>query len=157
VLESLPVVTVVSLTLALYGAGLSTYLALRQRKRDRPDLRVECYFGYHSEEEGEDVVPVITIKARNAGFRPLEVEGAGFISSGKRIEIPPYSVEPATAPQVLSDGESLRFHYRADGDVAPARKMVVDRVYARAGGDTYEAFPPEHLRPLEIERRWPYG
>lgn len=156
--EGLTTVDLISIVLGLYGAGLSTYLALRQRRRDKPDLRVECYFGYQwSKEQGEDVVPVITVHARNAGFRPLEVEGAGFVSGGKRIEIPAYSVDPAPAPKVLADGESLRFHYRSKQDVPPAQKVAVDRVYVRAGGDAYEALPPEHLRPLEIERRWPYG
>jgi len=151
----------VNLAIALYGAGLATLNLVRQRARDKPNLHVECGFGYQPRAEdaaGDEVVSVITLEGRNTGHRQIEVQGAGFLSNGQRVEtIPRHSVQPGPLPRLLGDGESVRIHYRTSGDVPPGRQMRADRVYIRAGGKTWEATPPEWLRPLTLERKWPHG
>lgn len=151
----------ITLAIALYGAGLATLNLLLQRTRDKPRLQVECGFGYQPRAEGAataDVVSVITLEGRNTGHRPIEVQGAGFLCAGKRVEtIPRHSVQPRPLPLVLGDGESVRIHYRTSGDVPPGGQMRADRVYLRAGGKLWEAEPPEWLRPLTLERKWPHG
>lgn len=145
--------------LTLYGAILSTALALRQWRRDKPDLRIECLHSYRLPpgEAGEPVL-CFTIEARNHGFRPIEVQGAGFLrDDGYAFELPAFEVDPGPLPRLRGDGESVRIHYHKRRDIPPGRTMAIVRVYVRAGGDRYEAEVPEGLRPLEIERRWPYG
>jgi len=159
--SALPWLLYVNLAIALYGAGLATVNLVRQRTRDKPRLYVECGFGYQPRAEGaaaDDVVPVITLEGRNIGHRPIEVQGAGFLCNGQRVEtLPRHAVQPGPLAQVLGDGESVRIHYSTSGDVPPSRTMCADRVYLRAGGEVWEATPPEWLQPLTLERRWPHG
>jgi hypothetical protein len=157
----LSVADVITGAVALYGAGLSTYVAYRQWSRDKPKLVVDIHFGYEHDppESAPDgpVVPVFIIEAVNPGPRPVEVRIAGVLKGDREIYPPVFHVAPGPLPKLLSDGESIRFLFRSEQDVPDHKRMEVDRVFVRAGLERFEAEPPEWLRPLRIVRRWPYG
>lgn len=148
---------VLSFAVAFYGAILSTVVYRRQQERDKPKLRVECGLSYRRDpERAEKPALCFTVQARNFGFRPIEVEGAGFLVDSRSVEVSAFEVEPDPClPVCLEDGESVRFHYRYDRDVAPHKKLSADRVYVRAAGERYETEPPPGLRPVTVERDWP--
>ena len=114
---------------------------------------------YRFPPEGDsDPLLCFTIEARNHGFRPIEVQGAGFLGDDDEpIELPAFEIDPGPVPCLRGDGESIRFHYRKDREIPPGRTMTLDRVYVRAGGQRYQTAVPEGLRPVQIELRWPYG
>lgn len=88
--------------------------------------------------------------------RPVEVRRAGFIlSNGEEVFLTPYRVEPGVPPRVVGDGESIRFHYRANGERAVDECVEVERAFVSGGRDRqWEGEPDEWLRPLHVPRNW---
>lgn len=133
-----------------------------QRRQGSPNLAVSCQFGYvnrrDDDTDGDELVKVIIVQAQNAGVRPLEIRTAGFVNdTGDRVYRTPYSIEPADPPHVLNDGESMRFNFRAEGDVPPERTFEVTRVFVDTGQRIWEHDVDGWPGPLTIERRWSDG
>lgn len=150
----------VTLILGLYSASLTSALLVHQLRRNRPKLAVSCHFGYvkrrsDSPDDPENV-KVVTIEAVNIGNRPVEARRAGFRSTeGEEVSVAPYLVEPARPPHLLGDGESIRFHFRADADLPRKQTAEVAEAFVCGGGDRRWSGPPdEWLRPLRVSRRW---
>jgi hypothetical protein len=104
----------VTLVLAVWGAVLSTIIALRQIRRDRPNLKLFIRPGHHPSGrlEAEWV-----IRIANPNARPVEVTHAALIDheglqASMEDPVPPIEVRAqgrvvSGLPVVLGDGDSL--------------------------------------------------
>jgi hypothetical protein len=152
-------IALVSLGASVYSARLAREVFWHQRRLDTPTVALRCHFGYVERRKGdtEDKSPVkvITIEAQNAGPRPVEVRGAGFVRpDGDRVYRATYSVEPANPPHVLKDGESMRFNFRAEGDSPPGQTFEVTRMFVDTGHRVWEADIEGWPGPVRIAKQW---
>jgi hypothetical protein len=96
----------ITVVLAIYGAGLSTILAIREWRRSRPSLRVTAEHGYVID-QGDYSEPVLAMKAANVGSGSIYVSGAGFTNrdGGSQVVAQPYP--RGIIPVELKQGESV--------------------------------------------------
>lgn len=151
---------ITTIILGAYSAALTTVVVVHQIRRSRAKLSVTCGFGYVKRREDapndpEDV-PVITIQGVNVRTRPIEVRYAGFIATdGDEVPATPYLVEPSPTPRRLEDGDSVRFHFRADADLPPKMTAEVAKTFIASTDDRrWFGEPAEWLRPLRISKYW---
>lgn len=121
------VIGILALVLALYGAGLSTYLAILERRRK---IKVFLEFALFTHRVG--------IVVTNVGSRPIKISAVGVAirrsedRNGGWEEIPAGAfVDPEMSmkklPTVLTDGESITLMLsRATGDI------LFDKVYVNS-------------------------
>jgi len=97
-------ITIITISIAIYGAILSTIIAIRQFRRDRIIIQVNCEpctnIGLFLENNKG-----IEILAANEGFRAVEIRYAGFMMSNKKKYITMVGTNPL--PKKLSEGESV--------------------------------------------------
>lgn len=97
--------------LAVYGAILSTLLALMQIIKDMRRIKVVVDFSITVDSrDGEN--STISIRAVNVGHRPVEITRAGFIyqDGGESFQLKS-SIEPNPLPYRIGDGESVVVPY----------------------------------------------
>jgi len=101
-----------SLLLAVYGAVLSTILAIRELRKDKRKVSVTCKI-WGIVIGGNVTWKLIKVTAVNSGHRPIVIESVGLnISGHKLIDLKPKS-ESAHLPKQIGDGEpiSILFDY----------------------------------------------
>lgn len=82
---------IITIVLAVYAAALSTYLGIRELKRQRPRIEVSAKHGYVIDGE-EYSEPVIIMQATNVGSGPVYLSGTGFVKedAGRSVIAEPY-------------------------------------------------------------------
>ena len=103
-------IEIVTIGIALWGAGLSTILALREFTKDRRKVKVYCYIGsmplLHLEEPHFTFVGV---DITNTGHRPITIVGVGFeLENGIIYTEIRDSVQKPLLPIRLEDGDSFK-------------------------------------------------
>ena len=82
--------------LAIYGAALSTVVAIlqigRERRRDKAAVRVEVYFGVVG--APDHWTDMIMARASNVGLRDVELTSAQFILTGNK------ALQPTDVPEL---------------------------------------------------------
>ena len=124
----------ITLLIAVYGAALSTLLAILSIKRDRRWVKITCRIVEQTRSSDGIDSFVVGIKAVNAGHRNVTLEFAGFRAMGgeyysKRIDNSSVSIKdgvPKTIPFDLDDiekwlrkispSEQLAFAYVMDAE-----------------------------------------
>ena len=104
----------VTLALAIWGSGLSTFVAVRQLRRDRPELKL---FIHPTQHPSGRLEAAWVVKVANPKARPVEVETVALIDheglqASMEDPVPPVQVRiqgrvVSGLPAVLGDGESL--------------------------------------------------
>ncbi len=72
---------VITILIAIYGAVLSTILAILEIRRRRPEIRISAIHGYVFD-VGIPSEPVIVIEAVNEGAGPIYLSSMGFLQEG---------------------------------------------------------------------------
>ena len=115
--------------LAVYGAGLSSVLALREWLKSRRHVKVSQSWATVPSAAGANHLYVVTVT--NHGHRPVVIKMAGLMTVAGRQVIQPTNVLSAQwpLPKRLEDGESVDVYF----DTAQLRAAIVE---ARARGET---------------------
>jgi hypothetical protein len=96
----------VTAAVALWGAGLSSFLAWRQIQRDRRRLQVRLSFGVAGV-PGSEGRGIVSIDVANAGHRPVEVRQLYFLlPDGKQLVFLNMETTPKL-PHKLDEGQSI--------------------------------------------------
>ncbi|MFV2045662.1 MAG: hypothetical protein ACC700_20835, partial [Anaerolineales bacterium] len=101
---------ITTILIAIYGAGLSTVLGIREWKRSRPSLHITAKHGYVVDVNGKDgeySEPVLVMKAANVGSGSIFLSGMGFVNKGgsKQVLTSPYP--SGILPAELEEGRSV--------------------------------------------------
>ena len=78
---------IITIILAIYGAGLSTALGIREWRRSRPQLRVTSKHGYVIGDNQEYSEPVWVMEAVNGGPEALFLSSLGFRKREGKLSI----------------------------------------------------------------------
>lgn len=108
--------------LAIWGAFLSTILAIDHIRRERRLLSVECDLYHH----GDYIPLLLAVTAVNKGHRPVTITGVGLGDVS-----PTFTDQIGTVvqlPRRLEDSDPVRFYF----DLDTARQ--------KSGGDLQAAF-----------------
>jgi hypothetical protein len=110
--------TYVAAALAIYGAALSTLLAIRQILRDRRRLRItyDAPLAWSTGGAGEPpfIFTIFAIRVSNERERPVQVESVYVVTEGGSRYHPKRVVPPGTARThrpMLTDGDSADYYF----------------------------------------------
>jgi len=142
----------VTLSIAIWGALLSTILAVRYFEKDKRKIRVTC----HLKEQtiSQDGVPynmIVGIKAVNTGHRDVRLEYAGLITKSGKY----YVYHNTSLPVTLSDGDAVTIGIKLDDAEIQLRKISLSELYVSAyvkdtKGDFYKT---SHLPDVMADRK----
>lgn len=158
----MPYVSVdLTLIIALWGALLSTALAIREYVKDRPKVKLTCQAGFvvppavtFAEPEPEEV---LTITAVNVGHRQVQISGMGLSLSNDMLQIALMSINgDMPLPKLLTEGESVSIVLHMGGviqDIEKARRenkqdgILLQHAYAEdSTGKKWTCSLPKVLR-----------
>ena len=146
---SLTTSELLTLLLALYGAIVSTVLAIRELSRDKRRLRVTCRIALTPSPSG-GVWEFVKVNAVNIGHRPIQVKMAELrMSNGDLFTQVWSNLGPLPLPRKLEDGESVSvfFDYGEVERAGRERKVTfVEAVVQDAEGNEYTSRVPKVLR-----------
>ncbi len=74
---------IITLLVALYGAILSTYTIINERKEHKREIKVTLSFGLI--EQGEVSPPMVILSALNTGSKTVTLSSKGLILPNKKI------------------------------------------------------------------------
>jgi hypothetical protein len=102
--------------LAVWGAVLSTALAIREVSKDRHKIKIVCEVGIpvweHGRPPDSDRYDMAIITAINVGHRPVEITGIGFVLTNKNQLV---SIEDVVGnrplPRMLAEGERVTMSF----------------------------------------------
>jgi hypothetical protein len=151
-----------TLLIAVYGALLGTIgtilsivLAIREFRKDKRSVRVECNMSLGPTSTGE-VLQFVSINAVNTGHRPVEVTTAGLLLNDGNLMIQPQSIMGALPlPKKLEDGESITiyFDYPEVEKVVKDTKTIITKALVRdAEGNTYSCGLPRVLKDRKLAK-----
>jgi hypothetical protein len=129
--------------IALYGAGLSTLIALREWKARRPDVHVGLSMGTFDACPGNPTDTMVFLVAANAGTKAATLAWMGFVLPNRsRLTLTdpdsnatfPHKLMPEESCQVWIEATRLAEHLKSDGFSDSVKligfyKNVVGRVY----------------------------
>lgn len=115
--------------IAVYGAVLSSYVALQHRRRDRAQIQVSgnSFIRMYATDPPE-LRHLVQIRATNVGFRPVEIHHVGFLDENgdTSLLLQRSKLSPHHPVKALQDGETAVFYYElADVLVAFGEKATV--------------------------------
>ena len=148
-----------TLLIALYGAALSTVLAIREVKRDKPKVLVRCRMALAAAPE-YDLWEFVEVCAVNTGHRSVEITAAGLSMSNGYQFIPLRSKKgPIPLPKKIDIGESVSvlIDY-PDVEQALREQQKVSRVvftsaFVRdAEGNEYKSGLPRVLKDRKLAK-----
>jgi hypothetical protein len=105
--DNVSVFQMITAAVALWGAGLSTFLAVRQLLRDRRRLSVKVTWGLMDVPHEPRSRGVVTIVAANTGHRPIEITDLFFLMPDRRSLVVPGMQTSKPLPCKLEEGQSL--------------------------------------------------
>ena len=116
----------VTLGIALWGAVLSTILAIRNIQKDKRQIRVNC--SLIEQTISQDGIPhnqVVGIKAVNTGHRDVRLEDAGLITKARNY----YVSNTQKLPTTLHDGDAVTIGIKLDDAEARLREFSPSAYY----------------------------
>jgi len=102
---------IIATIIALYGAILSTILAIHELRKGKPRIRVSASHGYLYDASGKPSEPVVLIEAVNVGSGKVALTGVGWLNrdGSKQHLISTYP--PRVLPQDLEERKSCTVAY----------------------------------------------
>jgi hypothetical protein len=150
--ESLTTSDVLTLLIALYGAVLSTVLALKELRKDKRQVKVTCRMALAPSPVG-DVWEFISVEAVNTGHRPVEITMAGLLMKNGDLFTQVVSKAGRNPlPKKIEDGErvTVLFDYpelkKALGEQRDPENRLTKAVVHDAEGNKYTSKLPKVLR-----------
>jgi hypothetical protein len=146
--------------IGVYGALLSTALAVREWSKEKRRIHVKCDFGQmFPGGQFERAIDVVTIRAINVGHRDVEIVSAGWQYEDKTFEMPVQDVDGSTPiPGVITAGQRLSITARFDSLQANldkhrqkhSSKSGFTRVFVR---DSLDGYYYGKLSKIMLERK----
>ncbi|MCA9943484.1 MAG: hypothetical protein KC449_08380 [Anaerolineales bacterium] len=142
-MDTLEIVTligsIVAIILGLYGAILSTILAVREKKKERRQIKVFLEFVNYVEQ--------LQLSIINVGFRPVTIKSVSMTYGGEAV--PNGGLESYQLPQIISDGDQITLPInRAISNYWTSNKSTLDiRVYDAEGN----VFVPGQIRYMDAK------
>lgn len=128
----------VTLGLAVWGAGLSTFLGLRALRRDKRQLKVFARDDDDVNPETGEVLEALVVKVINEGFRPIQIDEIGIVVVKDDGEPQDVKAGVSGLPAKLEDGDGVAgwwlYEFLAD-DLYPFEKLEIKNAYARGVRD----------------------
>jgi hypothetical protein len=131
----------IALGVGLWGAALSTLLALRQisRERRRVIVKTTTLLTHETEDSGDyRFFEVLEIRAHNAGTRPVFVFQAGVVTERGYFHPQRFALnvfrQQLKPPCMLNDGDTVSFFFDLlsfEGEWLPKRVWVQDNMDRR--------------------------
>jgi hypothetical protein len=92
--RNVDIVSALTIIVALYGAVVSTILAIHELRKGKPRLKVTASHGYLYNALGKPSEPVILMEALNIGSGSIPLNGVGWLNQdgSKQHIIVPYPV-----------------------------------------------------------------
>jgi hypothetical protein len=146
------VIAGLALFIALYGAGLSTLIYIRDRQKATHQVTIICDLVFWEESKGGG--GLVQIRAVNTGYRPITLVDAGLrMSDGKNLKIMTWGrFGQPPLPKKLSEGESMMIsfeRYRLEevlkAYVAESRPFIKSSYVKSVDGREYETKFPKDL------------
>lgn len=150
--------------LAIWGALLSTMLAIREFSKDRKRIVVKSSTGalQSGRMHGRNK-EIFTIRAINTGYRPVQITAAGFVlSNSSEMQCPMDVAGNYPLPKVISDGESVTVTCYLDSlqkSIEEGRKkdpmLTIKYVFVRdAENKVYRGPVPKVLQARKLSKHW---
>ena len=106
---------IITLFIAIYGALLSTIIAIREATKDKRRVKVVCRYAFAFPPGTNKTWKFISINVVNAGHRPIQINQAGILlSDGNSVTQLESRVGKIPLPKKLEDGESFEIMFDAD-------------------------------------------
>jgi hypothetical protein len=140
--SALSILDYITLSIAIWGAVLSTILAIRSLQKDKRQIRVTCIF--KEQTISQDGVPtniIVGIKAVNVGHRNVRIDYAGLITNSGKYYVSNTSLLPVT----LSDADTVTIGIKLDEAEKQLREFSPSELYVSAymkdtEGNFYKTF-----------------
>jgi len=117
------VITIIMAIVALYGAALSTYNAIQQRKEKKPSIKVSQGIGMITDAMGGLSDAMIVLTAANTGHIPVTLASAGlFLPNSQQMIFPPLALN-VRFPYELVPGKSCRIYREATSIVKSIKEQ----------------------------------
>jgi hypothetical protein len=122
--EEMTSTDMVTALIALYGAGLSTIIAVREWRARNPNIKVEVSEGSFGLAVGAWSGHMIFCDALNRGQKAITLQMVGFqLPNGEQFVIPypspyvrfPYDLLPEKSCKVFTSASDLAMHLRLEG------------------------------------------
>ena len=144
-----------TLLIAVYGASLSTVLAVREIRKERRRVAVTCRVALVPAPV-EGVWKFVDVSAVNVGHRPVEIRAAGLnMSNGHQFTQLKNNLGPIPLPKKLEDGDSVSvmFDYVQVEKAAREHQAVFTSAFVRdAEGNEYESGLPKVLKERKLAK-----
>lgn len=140
----------ITAVVALYGAVLSTYNLLAERRARLPQVKVRVYIGNVTHQDGSLSEDMVLLEAANVGLCSVTLGSHGLRLSGGQAVISPRPEGDAHFPHELLPGRSCTIWMRARDVAAEAGKFGYTgrvRVIGEYDSQTGQAFKSE---PFEL-------
>jgi hypothetical protein len=123
--------------LALYGAGLSTYLAFRDRADKKPRLNVRLELAFFVDLVGKPAMG-LALHGVNTGLRPVHLSKAGLIfSDGKHLPLTMFrtgdAVRYSPTPGTLEEAQPITAYVSLEDAIRFVRAYVDERFFEIVG------------------------
>lgn len=106
---------IITLIIAIYGAVLSTIIAIREFTKDKRRVKVVCRYAFAFPPGSNETLKFISISVVNTGHRPIQINQAGImLNDGNGITQLESKIGKIPLPKKLEDGESLEIMFDAD-------------------------------------------
>lgn len=106
---------IITLVIAIYGASLSTIIAIREFTKDKRRVKVTCNYAMVFPPGSSKSWGFISIRVVNIGHRPIQINQAGILlSDGKSVTQLESKIGIIPLPKKLEDGESFEIMFDAD-------------------------------------------
>ena len=150
-----------TLLIALWGALLSTILAIRDAQKDKPHLNLICTYKTWSDLHFAKTSTILVIRAVNHGDKPVTIEEGGLLLSGGHRLI---MDSTGALPKRLETGDAISFSMDLDSTKAALSDASANGYWLEAGyvrdvsGKLYTHSLPEGTlrefqnRPIFIKR-----
>jgi len=119
----------ITLGIAVWGALLSTILAIRNFQKDKRKISVTCRLIEQSlSQDGIPYNMIVGIKAVNTGHRDVRLEYAGLITKSKKY----FVANTQRLPVTLGDGDSVTIGIKLDEAETQLRNISSSAIYVLA-------------------------
>ncbi len=109
------IIEIVTLLIAIYGALLSTIIAVREFTKDKRRVKVTCKYAFAFPPGSNEALEFISITVVNIGHRPIQIKQAGILLNNKTtITQLESKIGRIPLPKKLEDGESLDIMFDAE-------------------------------------------
>ncbi len=143
--------------IALYGAIVSTVLAIKELRKENRRVRVSCMMAMAPSPSGQ-MWEFVALKAVNIGHRPVQITIAGLILSNVYLVMQVASnIGPSPLPKKLEDGDSVTVMLDFDEIVKTSNEKGKNAFYTKAvmqdaEGRQYAAKSPRVLKDRGLSK-----